>query len=104
MSVFFFFGALFSLPNIQRVKKGAKVVLKDVIFANCILTDLSFPLRWPGASLSDGGHFNLPRCEVAVRTTLSASLDYLNFTVLHNKNHFSGIFLGRRLSGNLKPF
>lgn len=72
----FFFGALFSLPNIQRVKKGAKVVLKDVIFANCILTDLSFPLRWPGASLSDGGHFNLPRCEVAVRTTLSASLDY----------------------------
>lgn len=78
--------------------------MKDLIFANWILTDLSFPLRCPGASLSDGGHFNLPRCEVAIRTMLSASLDYLNFTVLHSKNHFLGLFLGRRLSSNLKPF
>lgn len=73
---FFFCGELFSLPKTTKErKKGAKVVLKDVIFARWISTDLSFIPRWPGASLSGGGHFNMPRCEVDIKTTLSASLN-----------------------------
>lgn len=74
--LFLFCGELFSLPKTQKEKKkGAKVVLKDVIFARWILSDLSFIPGWPGASLFDGGHFNMPRCEVDVKTMLSASLN-----------------------------
>lgn len=62
-------------PRPRKKKKSAKVVLKDVIFARWILTGLSFLLRWPGALLSGGGHFNMPRCEVDIKTTISASLN-----------------------------
>lgn len=81
------------------------MVLKARSSARWILADLCSPPGWPGASLSFGGHFNLPRCEVDATTVLSVSLDYLNFPVLHSKDHFSGLFLGGRLSSsNLKPF
>lgn len=61
-------------PRPRKEKKKCKL-LKDVIFAKRILTDLHFLPQWPGASLSGGGHFNMPRCEVDVKTAISASLN-----------------------------
>lgn len=81
------------------------MVLKALSFASWILADLCSPGHPGGASFSFGGHFNLPRCEVDATIVLSVSPDYLNFPILHSKHHFSGLFLGRRLSSsNLKPF